>query len=186
MIGKFLATGALALILASSAGLYGCSKKDEGQSPSGAQSPGMQAGQASHSALINELKARLAERPDDPDVIVKLADAYFELKQFNDAVVYYKKYLEFQPGNADTYNEIGLCLHYTGNTAEGLKYVEEGIKREPLNQRIWLTKGFLLAYGMGDLDGARAAWEKARVLNPESQIGQAAAEFLAQFTKKQG
>ncbi len=141
-------------------------------------------GQPGNSTLIDELKASLKDRPDDPETLQHLGDAYFDLKQFNEAVTYYKKTLEKKPNDAEIYNDIGLSVHYLGNSAEGLKYVEEGLKKNPYHQRIWLTKGFILAYGMGDLEGARAAWEKARTLNPESQIGKAASDFLAQFNKK--
>ncbi len=137
-----------------------------------------------NSTLIEELKASLKARPDDPEVMVHLGDAYFDLKQFNEAVTYYKMALAKKPNDAEIFNDIGLSVHYLGNSPEGLRYVEEGLKKNPYHQRVWLTKGFILAYGMGDLEGARAAWEKARTLNPESQVGKAASEFLAQFNKK--
>lgn len=139
---------------------------------------------ANYSGIINDLKAKLNENPNDFDANVRLGDAYFEMKNFNEAVAFYKKAVELKPGSADIYNDLGLSMHYTGNSAEGVRYVEEGIKKDSLNQRIWLTKGFILAYGMGDLEGARTAWEKARALNPESQVGKAAAEFLAQSNKQ--
>jgi tetratricopeptide (TPR) repeat protein len=88
------------------------------------------------------------------------------------------------PAKSDIYNDIGLALHYTGNSEEGVRYIDEGIKQNPYQQRIWLTKGFILAYGMGDLDAAKEAWEKARTLDPESGIGKAAADYLAQVSKR--
>ncbi len=143
-----------------------------------------QASQANNSALIDELKASLKERPGDPEILGRIGDAYFDLKQFNEAVIYYKMALAKKPNDAEIYNDIGLSVHYLGNSSEGLRYVEEGLKKNPYHQRIWLTKGFILAYGMGDLEGARAAWEKARKLNPNSQVGKAASDFLVQFNKK--
>lgn len=136
-----------------------------------------------HSTIIAELKDKLKENPKDADTLIRLGDTYFDLKQFSEAGAYYKKALDQKSSNTDVYNELGLSLHYTGNSGEGLKYIDEGIKRNPYHQRIWLTKGFVLAYGLGDLDGARDAWEKARTLNPESQVGKAASDFLAQFDK---
>jgi len=136
------------------------------------------------SNVIADLKARVADKPDDFDAVRSLADAYFELKQFNEAIIYYKKALVLKPGDADVYNELGLGYHYTNNSREAVRYLDEGIAKNPYHQRIWLTKGFVLAYGMGDLDAARGAWEKANALNPESQIGKAAGEYLAMFKKK--
>lgn len=135
-------------------------------------------------AIINELKAKFRENPDDVNLAIRLGDAYFELKQFNEAVTYYKKSIELKADSADVYNDLGLSLHYLGNSTEGLRYLDEGIKKNPYHQRVWLTKGFLLAYGMGDIDAAKTAWEKAAALDPESQIGKAASDYLAQINKQ--
>ncbi|OGQ59361.1 MAG: hypothetical protein A3J24_05175 [Deltaproteobacteria bacterium RIFCSPLOWO2_02_FULL_53_8] len=138
----------------------------------------------SASVVVSDLKARVAQNPNDADAVVGLANTYFELKQFNEAITYYKQALVLKPGDADIYNELGLCYHYTNNAREAVRYLEEGIQKNPYHQRIWLTKGFVLAYGMGDLEAARASWEKAVALNPESQIGKAAGEYLAMFKQK--
>jgi tetratricopeptide (TPR) repeat protein len=135
-------------------------------------------------ALIDDLKARLNANPRDIDIMLRLADEYFELKRFSEATAHYKKALDITPNDTEIYNNLGLAVHYMGDTAEGVKYVEEGIKRNPYHQRIWLTKGFLLMYGLGDLEGARSAWQKASALDPESQIGKAASDYLAQLEKR--
>lgn len=137
-----------------------------------------------HSTIIADLKTKLNEDPNDVAILTRLGDIYFDLKQFTQAVDYYKKVIRLKPDDADVYNDIGLSMHYLGDSAGGLKYIEDGLKKNPYHQRIWLTKGFILAYGMGDLDAARQAWEKTRALNPESRVGKAASEYLAQIPKK--
>lgn len=166
--------------------LTGCSKTQKQEVSNAGKEPGAMVSTvpAADSPLITDLKARLSAKPGDPDALQKLGDAYFDAKRFEEAVTYYKKALEFKPAEPDIFNDLGLSLHYLGNSAGGLNYIEEGIKKNPYHQRIWLTKGFILAYGMGDLNGARAAWEKAKALNPESQVGKAASEFLTQVNKK--
>ncbi len=136
------------------------------------------------SMAVAELEAMLKEKPGDEELLIRLADAYFEVKQFPKAVNYYKAAIKANPENADLYNDIGIALHYMGNSAEGIRYIDEGIKANPYQQRIWLTKGFILAYGMGDLDAAKGAWEKTRALDPESGIGKAAADYLSQASKR--
>lgn len=184
---RSLVLGTAAFMLTAVLAAGGCSKKDEPQQSGG------QAGQAAQSAphppmgnvtIISELEGKLRENPKDAEALWRLGDAYFDAKQFEQSATYYKKVLEIKPGETDLYNDLGLSLHYLGNSAEGLKFVEQGIQKNPYHQRIWLTKGFILAYGTGDMDGAKAAWEKASALNPESQIGKAAAEYLAALNKK--
>jgi len=131
-------------------------------------------------AVTADIKSRLEKNPGDIDLIMRLADVYFEAKQFNEASEYYKKALELRPDDAEIYNNLGLSIHYQGNSAEGLRYVNEGMKKNPYHQRILLTKGFILAYGLGDLGAAKEAWEKTRAINPDSQVGKAASEFIVQ------
>ena len=136
-----------------------------------------------HSSLVADLEARLKDNPKDMDVMLTLGDTYFDLKRFDLAVKYYKMASDVEPENVKVYNDIGLSLHYMGNSPEGLKYIDEGIKKNPYNQRIWLTKGFVLAYGLGDLNAAGEAWEKARAIDPESSIGKAASDYLVQIAQ---
>ena len=179
---KTLITAVAALGLSAMLATGGCSKKEETQPATQQAQPAQ--GMQQNATLIADLEARLKQDPKNPEVLWRLGDAYFDSKQFNESVKYYKKVLEVKPGEADLYNDLGLSLHYLGNSAEAIKYLDEGIKKNPYHQRVWLTKGFILAYGTGDIEGAKVAWEKANALNPESQIGKAAAEYLALVNKK--
>ncbi|WKZ31707.1 MAG: tetratricopeptide repeat protein [Thermodesulfobacteriota bacterium] len=181
-------TGAAAVAIASVIALGGCSR-DEAPSPpqqanSAAQTGAQQPHPPGNTMLIADLESRLKESPGSPDIMWRLADAYFEARQFEQASTYYKRVVDMGSGETDVYNGLGISLHYMGKSAEGLTYIEDGIKKNPYHQRIWLTKGFILAYGLGDMEGAKAAWEKATVLNPESQVGKAAAEYLSALTNK--
>ncbi|MFQ5480269.1 MAG: tetratricopeptide repeat protein [Thermodesulfobacteriota bacterium] len=134
-------------------------------------------------SLIADLEARLREKPDDEKAIYSLADTYFSLKRFDEAIGYYKKLLTLTPDNTDVYNDLGLSLHYLGKSREAVSALEDGIKKNPYNQRIWLTKGFVLAYGIGDLTKAGEAWKKARGIDPASSVGKAADNYLTQINK---
>ncbi len=160
---------------------YGCSKGEKDAPKAGAaNAPSAGAGhsEARTSVVIESIKSELARKPGDPGLLQSLGDAYFESRQYSEALTYYKLALDKKPGDAALYNEIGLCLMYLNNPAEGLRYIDEGIKKNPYHQRIWLTKGFILSRS-GDSKAAMSAWEKTVALNPDSDIGKAAAQFLA-------
>ncbi|MBI5970907.1 MAG: tetratricopeptide repeat protein [Deltaproteobacteria bacterium] len=160
-------------------GAYGCSKGEKDTPKSGAENaPAPRGNEAQSSVVIEGIKSELAKKPDDPALMQSMGDAYFENHQYNEALTYYKLALEKKPGDATLYNEIGLCLTYLNNPAEGLRYIEEGIKKNPYHQRIWLTKGFILSR-LEDDKGSKAALERAVALNPDSDVGRAAAQFLA-------
>ena len=134
--------------------------------------------------VVVKLKEQLKGTPEDWAIYARLGDVYFRLRRFEDAIKYYKKAIELNPDDVDTYNDLGLSNHYMGKSVEGLKYIEEGIKRDPYYHRIWLTKGFILAYGLGKKEEAEKAWQKALKLDPEGQVGKAAKAYLEEFSKK--
>lgn len=122
----------------------------------------------------------LKERPNDAKAFAQVGDIYFDQHKFNDAIEHYKKAIALEPQDVDSYNDLGLSYHYTGRSDEGLKYVEEGIQKNPNYQRAWLTKGFILAI-KGNIPEARNAWEKAYKIDPNSDVGKSSASFLAQY-----
>ena len=134
--------------------------------------------------MLKELQATLKKNPGSFEVTISLADAYFEQKYYEESIKYYKKAIEIDPSRPWGYNAIGLALHYLGRPNDALEYIELGIKQNPYHQQIWLTKGFILAYGMADRDGAKTAWEKAKAINPDSRVGKAADEYLVQISKQ--
>ena len=176
---------AVLVVVAAAAGYFIGRGSGDGYStrrvPSGAASAPAIADDSA--ALVADLEARLKKNPDDVQALYAIADTYFSMKRFDNAVSYYNRLLKLKPEDADVYNDLGLSLHYLGKSAEGLASLERGIKKNPYNQRIWLTKGFVLAYGIGDLDKAGEAWKKARALDPKSSVGKAADNYLSQINK---
>jgi tetratricopeptide (TPR) repeat protein len=137
-----------------------------------------------HIEVLNDLKRRLKVNPNDFKVLSKLGDTYFELMNFENALRYYKRAVEVNPDDVDTYNDLGLTSHYIGNSADALSYIDTGIKKNPYYQRIWLTRGFIMAYGMGNPDEAIESWEKAVSIAPETPVAKAAADYIAEFKRR--
>jgi tetratricopeptide (TPR) repeat protein len=184
-------TGVTAMLIAAFVFVAaGCGSKDKEQAKAdGADQNVAKRQQAvgqpvDHSEALKSYEAMLKKDPNDWNALTGMADAYFGVQRFSDAIIYYQKAIEVKPDDIDSYNDLGLAYHYTGNSGKGLEYVNKGIEKNPYLQRIWLTKGFILAYGTGDLDGAKAAWEKAKSMDPNSQVAKAADDFLAQFADK--
>ena len=130
--------------------------------------------------MISSLKAKIEANPNDADSLAFLGNIYFERRQFLDSIRYFKLAIDANPQDVSAYNELGLANHYSGNSKEGLRVVEEGIKVDPYFQRIWLTKGFILA-ATGNIGEAREAWMRVTVIDPDSGVGKAASSFLAQY-----
>jgi tetratricopeptide (TPR) repeat protein len=113
----------------------------------------------------------------DPVALASLGDKYFESNNFLQAIKVYEKVLELNPNDVDTYNDLGLAFHYTGNTDSAVETFRKGTEAVPSFQRIWLSLGFVLASSGKNVE-ARPALQKAVELNPDSTVGQEAQRIL--------
>ena len=114
---------------------------------------------------------------DDPAVLSDQADALFTAKRYTQAIAAYRKLLTLLPGDVETYNDLGLALHYAGRTDEALQVLEEGAVRDPRFQRILLTLGFVRLQ-VGRVEEARAALQACLDIDPDSPIAVEARRFL--------
>lgn len=114
---------------------------------------------------------------DDPVEISRQANEFFGNGQYEKAAVLYEKLLAFGPENADTYNNLGITLHYLGRSAEALQRLDEGIAADPTYQRIWLTLGFVNSQ-LGNTEQARAALTNAMQVGTDEGIRKSASEML--------
>jgi len=113
----------------------------------------------------------------DPVEMSRQADAFFANKQYDKAAELYERLLEFNPGTADTHNNLGLTLHYLGRSSEALQRLEEGIEVEPQNQRIHLTIGYVNSQ-LGNTEKARKALTTAAEVGSDESIRQSALTML--------
>ena len=114
---------------------------------------------------------------ENPAEISRQADEFFTKKQFAEAAKLYEQLLLLSPDNAETYNNLGITLHYIGRSNDALRRLNEGVAIDPTNQRIWLTLGFVYSQ-LGDTEQARAALTIAANMNTENEIGKSATEML--------
>ena len=114
---------------------------------------------------------------EDPVELARQADEFFAAKQYSTAADLYEQLLAFGPDNVDTYNNLGITLHYLGRSAEALRRLNEGVAVDPNHQRIWLTLGFVNSQ-IGDIEQARAALTNAARMDADNDVGQSAASML--------
>ncbi len=114
---------------------------------------------------------------EDPVEISRQADEFFTKKQYDRAADLYARLLVFGPNNVDTYNNLGITLHYLGRSAEALRKLNEGVAVDPTYQRIWLTLGFVNSQ-LGNTEQARTALTTAAKMGANSEVGQSAVRML--------
>jgi hypothetical protein len=55
----------------------------------------------------------------------------------------YRRILELSPDDVEAHNDLGLALHYLGDTDGALTQLRAGAAKDAEHQRIWLTLGFV-------------------------------------------
>ena len=153
-----------------------CSKpeKPAGKSPEITMTPGpiIDTGSGKSGGFMKEI-----ESINDPEKLAQLGDKHFESSRFAEAIEAYEKALKLNPKDADTFNDLGLELHYTARSEKAVEILRKGTEANPSFQRLWLSLGFVLtATGKGE--EAKAALNKAVDLDPNSTQGQEAKRLL--------
>ena len=114
---------------------------------------------------------------EDPAQKSTQANEAFANQQYNQAAELYEQLLVLNPNNVDTYNNLGITLHYLGRSAEALRKLDEGVALDPTYQRIWLTLGFVKSQ-LGDTEQARTALTTAAQMGADNEVGQSALRML--------
>lgn len=113
----------------------------------------------------------------DRGALAAAADRLFVARRFDDAIPVYQRLLELKPDDADTRNDLGLALHYTGRSSEAIAMLQQGAGDTPEFQRIWLSLGFV-ALQAGEVPLAREALERAKAIDQDTEVGREAARLL--------
>jgi tetratricopeptide (TPR) repeat protein len=124
-----------------------------------------------NSSTFNQLSV------EDPVEVARQANEYFANKQYDKAADLYERLLVFSPNNVDTYNNLGITLHYLGRSTEALRRLNDGVAIDPTHQRIWLTLGFVNSQ-IGNAEQARTALNTAAKINADNEIGESAIKML--------
>lgn len=104
-------------------------------------------------------------------------DMLFAQRRYQEAIPLYQKAVEKNPKDVDSWNDLGLSLHYAGRSDEALQALRKGAETEPLYQRIWLTLGFV-ALNRQRLEEAKGALNQAINIDPTTGIAAEARKFL--------
>jgi tetratricopeptide (TPR) repeat protein len=142
-------------------------------------------GQQMRAALADgDAAAAAAASSSDPAVLAQEADRLFRAQQFAAAIPLYRRLVGLAPEDVDTQNDLGLALHYAGDTTAGLEVLRAGAAAAPQAQRIHLSLGFVALQG-GAMDTARKALTRARDLAPDSDVGVEAERLLGLLDARQ-
>ncbi len=118
---------------------------------------------------IQDLQKAHALDPANAEVLIDLCLAYTEKKDFENALLYGQRAVEFSRVKAGAYHALGLALEGLGENSKAESAYKEGIAKDPSNADLYLTLGNL--YGkQKDFDRALAAYEEVVRLSPKNNF----------------
>jgi tetratricopeptide (TPR) repeat protein len=110
--------------------------------------------------------AQLQQRPDDPDVLVKLGNLYYDAQAYPQAIDYYRKALTIQPSNPDVRTDMGTAIWYSGDADTALKEFQTSLSYNPTHNATLFNRGVVLWQGKHDAKDAIASWQQLLKVNP--------------------
>lgn len=112
--------------------------------------------------LLQELNAR----PNDPDLLVNIANTYYDGKDYPHAIDYYRKALKIRPQDVDVRTDMATAMWYSGDADGAIKEYEQSLKFQPTHPQTLFNMGIVRWQGKKDGKGAIQSWERLLTSNP--------------------
>jgi tetratricopeptide (TPR) repeat protein len=130
-------------------------------------------------AEINKLRERVNSNPDDIQATLKLANLLHDVHIFDQAVEYYRRYLERNESDPDARVDMGICLFELGKVNEAIAEMEKALSYAPNHQLALYNLG-VVNLVTGNVEKAREYFNKCIDVNPNADVAQKAKRMLEQ------
>ncbi len=130
-------------------------------------------------ARLNDLKARVAENPEDLQANLDMGNFLFDNSRYEEALKYYQKVLEKEPENADVVVDLGVCYFNLQNLQQAEAEFSRALEINGEHPNALYNLGVVSAQ-QGDMQGMLTAWEKLIEVAPESGPAQTAKQMIDQ------
>lgn len=128
---------------------------------------------------IDRLRQVVDKNPADLVSTLKLSNMLQDNGMFDQAVVYYKRYLDKIPDNIDARVDYGVTLYEGGHTQDAIDQLNQTIKMNPKHQKAYFNLG-IVYLNAGEVDKSNEALKKCVSIDPNSDVGKQAQQILQQ------
>jgi tetratricopeptide (TPR) repeat protein len=129
-------------------------------------------------ARVAELMSAAEADAEDLDARVSLAALYFGAQRFAQAIPWFEEALTLTPDNVEASTNLGISYYYVGSPERAVGQLERSLEIDPTHAQTLVSLGLVKAFGLQDLEGATAAWERALEVAPDSPEARAAREAI--------
>jgi tetratricopeptide (TPR) repeat protein len=139
--------------------------------PAGPRAPMQQGAGAAGAPMMEEitaLKQMLEERPDEPQILTRLAHLYHDAGMWPQAIDYYQRSLEVIPDNPDLMTDMGICYRGMRQFDKAIAMFERAHEADPQHWKSLFNVVVVAGFDLGDLDRAEAALAHLEEVNPSA------------------
>ena len=115
---------------------------------------------------VAPLLQELNTRPNDPDLLVNIANTYYDGKDYPHAIDYYQKALKLRPQDVNVRTDMATAMWYWGDADGAIKQYEQSLKFQPTHPQTLFNMGIVRWQGKKDGKAAVQVWEKLLASNP--------------------
>jgi tetratricopeptide (TPR) repeat protein len=110
--------------------------------------------------------AQLQQRPNDPDLLAKIGNLYYDSQAYPQAIEFYQKSLKIRPSDPDVRTDMGTAIWYGGDADGALKEFQTSLSYNSTHNGTLFNRGVVLLQGKNDPKAAIASWEQLLKVNP--------------------
>jgi len=134
---------------------------------------------------ITDLEARVAENPEDTDLLMELAETSLYAGKPEKSIATYGKVLAAEPENSRARINIATVYYYSSNYEQATEHLQELLKNEPDNKSAHYLYGVVLATGKKDYAAGIEEMEKFIALTGEGPDVERAKQAIKEWKAAQ-
>ncbi len=124
--------------------------------------------------------AELKSKPNDPVLLAKAGDVYYDAQQFSEAVKYYESSLKSDPRNPNVRSDMATAYYYLGDADRAIAELTASLQYRPNHPQTLLNLGLIKWQAKMDIEGAVASWQKLLDTNPNFEQADQVKKMIAQ------
>ena len=130
--------------------------------------------------LLDQLKSD----PDNPELLTRIGNLYYDAQQYPVAVDYYGRALKAKPADAAVRTDMGTAYWYMGNADMAIAEFNKALAYTPNNPNTLFNLGLVKWKGKMDSAGAIADWEKLLATSPNYEGRDKVEQMMAEVKKQ--
>ncbi len=119
---------------------------------------------------ISHLKESIKKDPNNAEMWVQLANAYYEIQDYQQSIETYLQMITLVDEKSAVYQDLGVVYRRDGQFEKSIEAFKMAIADNPDNIQALFNIGIVQFHDLDDEAGAKKTWEKVAAVNPDFQL----------------